>query len=302
MVYVLSLLPPPPPPPPPTLRALRADLPHSHPFTYPLTRTADQGESDVGGTPDLPDQNFNYTCTQTAMITQWRAAFQVPDAFFAVVQLSTWLYPHAGETGTVPHLLAAMRDQQLASAAALGKGFAYGTNADYGAGNNIHPPYKQHVGQRLANAALSIVYAQPINWRSPTYAAATATAVGAAAASTSVTVSLNDVEGGLVLKDAFNRGTAPKNCAALNNANPGTCAFGSIQFDDAARSWVNASVGLSADMKAIVLGAAAPAGATKVIATSYGWGSVPMMTVYRADMDGEDGQLPVLPWNKTMLP
>ena len=67
------------------------------------------------------------------------------------------------------------------AAAALGKGFAYGTNADYGAGGNIHPPYKQHVGQRLANAALSIVYGQPINWRSPTYAAAFATAVGGGA-------------------------------------------------------------------------------------------------------------------------
>jgi len=25
-----------------------------------------------------------------------------------------------------------------------------------------------------------------------------------------------------------------------------------------------------------------------------------MMTVYRADMDGEDGQLPVLTWNRTI--
>jgi hypothetical protein len=238
------------------------------------------------------------------MIKQWRSAFCVPDAFFAVVQLSTWLYPHAGEIGTVPHLLAAMRDQQLASATALGKGFAYATNADYGAGNNIHPPYKQHVGQRLANAALSIVYGHPLNWRSPTYAAAAATAIGGAAGTTSmsVTVSLHDVEGGLVLKDAFNKKYAPmlRGCVSLNNANPGTCAFGSVQFNDAARSWVNATVGLSADQKAIVLGTTAPTGATKAIATSYGWGSVPMMTVYRADMEGEDGQLPVLPWNKTL--
>ena len=233
------------------------------------------------------------------MIQQWRSAFGVPDAFFAVVQLSTWLYPHAGETGTVPHLLAAMRDQQLASATAVGKGFAYATNADYGAGNNIHPPYKQHVGQRLANAALSIVYGRPLNWRSPTYASAAATtAIGVAV----VTVSLHDVEGGLVLKPAFNHGMPPmlRGCAALNTANPGTCAFGSVQFNDAARSWVNATVGLSVDKKAIELVALAPHGATKAIATSYGWGSVPMLTVYRADMDGEDGQLPVLPWNKTL--
>ena len=250
-----------------------------------------QGESDLGGTPFRPDQNNNYTCTQTAMIQQWRADFGVPDAFYAIVQLSTW-FPD-------PHLLAELRDQQLASAAALGKGFAYGTNADYGAGGNIHPPYKQHVGQRLANAALSIVYGQKINWRSPTYASAHATPIDAAAGSTSVTVSLNDVEGGLVLKDAFNLGTAG-DCTAQNAKTPDSCAWASVQFDDAARSWVNATVGLSSDKTAIELFAAAPAGATKAVATSYGWGSVPMMTVYRADMDGEDGQLPVLTWNETL--
>ena len=209
-----------------------------------------QGESNFGGTPGLPDkyQNGNYTCIQTALIQQWRSAFKVPDAFFGVVQLSTWLYPHAGQSGPIPHLLAVLRDQQLASATAVGKGFAYATNADYGAGNNIHPPYKQHVGQRLANAALSIVYGQPINWRSPTYATATATAIGTGR-SVSVTVVLHDVEAaGLVLKDAFNQRKPPmlRGCASLNKANPGTCAFGSVQFNNAARSWADATVGLSA--------------------------------------------------------
>lgn len=244
-----------------------------------------QGESDLTGDPSLPDQNMNYTCTQTAMIKQWRSDFQLPDAFYAIVQLSTWL-PN-------PYLLAELRDQQLASAAALGKGFAYGTNADYGAGSNIHPPYKQHVGQRLANAALNIVYGQEVNWRSPTYASAKATGSG------SVTVALNDVEGGLVLKDAFNLHTAG-DCVALNAKVPDTCAWAKIQFDDAAGSWVNATVGLTADTKAIVLTATPPAGATKPIATSYGYGSIPMMTVYRADMEGEDGQLPVLTWKHTL--
>ena len=42
------------------------------------------------------------------------------------------------------------------------------------------------------------------------------------------------------------------------------------------------------------------AGARKAVASSYGWGSVPMLNVYRADMEGEDGQLPVLPWNRTV--
>ncbi len=73
-----------------------------------------------------------------------------------------------------------------------------------------------------------------------------------------------------------------------------------MQFD--AGGWVNATVTLSADTKSVVLSpiGGAPAGATKAIATSYGYGSVPMLTVYRADMAGQDGQLPVLPWNRTI--
>ena len=72
------------------------------------------------------------------------------------------------------------------------------------------------------------------------------------------------------------------------------------QFDDAAKSWVNATVGLTTDKQGMTLSAPAPPGAKSAIATSYGWGAIPMMSVYRADMEGEDGQLPVLTWNRTM--
>ena len=172
---------------------------------------------------------------------------------------------------------------------------AYGTNADFGAGGNIHPPYKQHVGERLANAAMAIVYNKPINWRSPTYLSAKAGATLG-----EVTVSLNDVLAvGLTLKPPFNARTAG-NCATANAKKAGSCAWASVQFDDAKKSWVNATVGLSADKQGMTLSAPAPAGAKAAIATSYGWGSVPMMTVYRADMEGEDGQLPVLTRNRTL--
>jgi hypothetical protein len=225
------------------------------------------------------------------MIDQWRKVFRVPDAFYAIVQLSTW-FPD-------PHLLAELRDQQLASAKDL-KNFAYATNADYGAGGNIHPPYKQHCGQRLANAALSIVYPDlypNLNWRSPTYASAKV--MLDFSRSSVVEVTLNDVEDGLVLKDAFNFHTAG-DCVQQNAKIPDSCAWASIQFDDSAHTWVNATVSLSSDTKSMVLTAATPAGATKAVATSYGWGSVPMMTVYRKDMEGKDGQLPVLTWNRTI--
>lgn len=241
-----------------------------------------QGESDLGGDPNAPWPNKNYSCTQTAMISQWREDFQVPDAFYAIVQLSTW-YPN-------PQLLAQLRDQQLYSGTVL-KNFAYGTNADYGAGGNIHPPYKQHVGQRLANAAMAIVYGEDLNWRSPTYNKATA-AAGV------VTVELVDVlTAGLTLKPAANAKTSG-DCATLNAKTPGTCAGAAIQFDG--KAWVEATVALTADNMGMTLTAPVPAGATAVTATSYGWGDIPMLTVYRADMEGEDGQLPVLPWNRTL--
>lgn len=242
-----------------------------------------QGESDLGGNSSLPDQNNNYTCTQTAQITQWRNEFQVPHAFYAIVQLSTW---HAD-----PILLAQLRDQQLATGDLI-PNFAYATNADYGAGGNIHPPYKQYPGARLANAALSIVYNKPLNWRSPTYASALASGAG------ELTVWLNDVtDAGLVLKAPANLKNEA-DCDALDAKTPRTCAYAELQFDDDNRSWVNATVGVGANKMTMVLTANPPTGATRIVASSYGWGAVPMMTVYRADLDGKDGQLPVLTWNR----
>ena len=47
-----------------------------------------QGESDYA-----EPNNMNYTCTQTVLIENWRTKFQIPEAFFGIVQLSTWLVP-----------------------------------------------------------------------------------------------------------------------------------------------------------------------------------------------------------------
>ena len=73
----------------------------------------------------------------------------------------------------------------------------------------------------------------------------------------------------------------------------GLCAWASLQFDDAAATWVNASVALTPDSQGLVLSAQAPAGSTKVVASSYAWGAVPFMTVYLAE-PGTD--LPVQAW------
>eukprot|EP00418_Pyrodinium_bahamense_P085379 CAMPEP_0179051066 /NCGR_PEP_ID=MMETSP0796-20121207/21055_1 /TAXON_ID=73915 /ORGANISM="Pyrodinium bahamense, Strain pbaha01" /LENGTH=532 /DNA_ID=CAMNT_0020747599 /DNA_START=60 /DNA_END=1658 /DNA_ORIENTATION=- len=239
-----------------------------------------QGEADLA---DTKSPNNNYTCTQTAMISQWRKEFQVPRAFFAVVQLSTWI-----PKGRLNLLLPELRDQQLVSGDLI-PNFAYATNADYGAGDNIHPPFKQYPGARLANAALAVVYGRAISWRSPTYASAMEISEG------ELIVWLNDVtDAGLVLRPAHN---ANPGCADLG---PYACGWASLQFNDPVRSWVNASVAIGSDKMTMVLRATPPVGATDIIASSYGWGAIPMMTVYRADMSGKDGQLPVLPWNRNV--
>ena len=52
-----------------------------------------QGESNVGpanASTGINDAAVAYSCMFSEMIKGWRQAFQVPDAFFGFVQLSTW--------------------------------------------------------------------------------------------------------------------------------------------------------------------------------------------------------------------
>lgn len=88
------------------------------------------------------------------------------------------------------------------------------------------------------------------------------------------------------------------------------CAWASIQVKG--HGWLNASVdiisgdggttggGSGGSADAMVLTAQLPASvaaaaAVEVVASSYGWGPIPMMSIYRQDAD-----LPVLAWNKTL--
>ena len=245
-----------------------------------------QGESDLG----FPNSN-DYACTEPAMITNWRTIFGVPRAFFGIVQLSTWC-PAGNASGIFAgQQLAQLRVDQLAGLTRPGD--AYASNADWGAGCNIHPPAKQVPGRRLAAAALDLVYSKGAAWRHPTYASAAAAGVA------SLTVTLKDAPAGLELRavpaNAYPGGATDAWCQAQNKGNPFTCAWASVQFDTGA--WANATVALSADAARLVLtpAAPAPAGAARIVASAYGWGSIPLLTAYRADLD-----VPVLPWNMTV--
>ncbi len=226
------------------------------------------------------------------MMASWRAVFQVPNAFFGIIQLSTWA-PVGNYSGLfMGQQLAQLRVDQLKGLTRATD--AYASNADHGQGTNIHPPWKQYPGRRLAAAALDIVYKQGTAWRHPSYASATVS--GAASA----TITLADVAAaGLSLVPiSYNEvpgGASPTFCAQANTANPHTCAGAAVKFDDG--SWADATVALTADAQQLVLTpvAPAPAGATAIVATAYGWGSIPLMTAYRADIDA-----PVLGWNETV--
>lgn len=85
----------------------------------------------------------------------------------------------------------------------------------------------------------------------------------------------------------------PLNCSALH---AGVCAWASLHLADL--GWLNASVRLAPGGRALVLEAALPPAARatdSVLATSYGYGDIPLMNVYDVDTG-----LPVLPWNRSI--
>ena len=215
-----------------------------------------------------------YSCTFPGMIQQWRSAFQQPDAYFGFVQLSTWC--GNGE------LIAEMRTLGQMPALRLPK-VGYATNADHGAGCNIHPQPKQYCATRLANSALALEYGKAVQWKSPSFESQTTSA-----SPPSATVQFNDV-GAAGLRDdqyPFNYLDGAFKCSQ----NAGKCAWAELQLSNG--SWVNATVTLAVGGAGLTLTApASTAGVGAPVASRYGWGAVPMLSVY----DKETG-LPVLPW------
>jgi len=238
-----------------------------------------QGEANVGDDA----ANAAYGCHFPAMIAEWRNRFQNPDAYFGFVQLSTWC--------DKPTAIAGMRDAQMKGLSRPKVG--YSTNADHGAGCNIHPPDKQYPGERLARSALAMHYGEQVQWRSPSYGFATAAVTGNTA---TVTVSLSDVSsGGLVVVDRPYNMIDGLNCTDLNAKQAGTCAWATIEIQGGQS--FNATASVDASGTKVVLRATVPSGVTsaQLVATSYGFGAIPMMNVY----DRTTG-LPVLPWHMQM--
>lgn len=91
----------------------------------------------------------------------------------------------------------------------------------------------------------------------------------------------------------MNRTTKAKYNASMETQ----CAWASIEVGG---SWHNATVAVAPGGQSLILSASVPAAAATdapavATATSYGWGPIPMMSIYSKDAD-----LPVLGWNEPL--
>lgn len=247
-----------------------------------------------------------YGCLFPQMITAWRDAFQAPAAWFGFIQLSTWC-------ALPPDSLPQMREAQMSALQLPNVGYA--TNADHGMGCNIHPAAKQYCAKRLANAALSMQYNHSVAWKSPTYSTAAQVQCPEDTSSVCVAVELNDVSSaGLHTLHPWNyksQGYGPESTqiptvvdctasfpvnATTNSSMSEQCAWAALQVDQI--GWLNATASVDQTGQALYLTAKLPkamarSGSAVVVASSYGWGPIPMINAY----DRSTG-LPVLPWNR----
>lgn len=266
-----------------------------------------QGEANIKDQASADTYGTNFL----TMIEEWRLGFDVPEAYFGFVQLSTWCPPN-------PVAMAQLRQAQMKALGLPGK-IGYATNADHGLGCNVHPTDKTFCGIRLANSALALQYRHQIEWQSPTYSKASVV-LGKIDVAVEVDVDkkmnggpfvvieFQDVsdQGLYLLDNPYNNRLDPKqfNCTTKIE---GTCA-GPMVLLNGEIGWVDATVELQANGKSVIMKPTTSTTSTTaivgkqyydygqdtvILATSYGWGSVPMMTLYDKGTD-----LPVLGWNE----
>jgi len=117
-----------------------------------------QGETDH----DIPNRALYYSRVFPALIQDWRRQWREGDFPFLFVQISSF---DGGEGW------ATVRDAQRRTLDLVNTGMA--VTLDLGLVKNVHPPDKQTVGARLAQAALGSVYGQQVETESPLFVQAT---------------------------------------------------------------------------------------------------------------------------------
>lgn len=117
-----------------------------------------QGESD-----SAPGLAQNYARIFPLLINDWRRQWRQGDFPFLFVQISSFTSPKED--------WAQVRDAQRRTLAVRNTGMA--VSLDLGEADNVHPPDKQTVGNRLARIALSTVYGEKVTYASPEFRQAT---------------------------------------------------------------------------------------------------------------------------------
>ena len=206
-----------------------------------------QGESNA-------DAASEYKSLLSALMTDWRARFEAPNLPFLVAQLSAY----GPATAAPGHSdWGALRDAQRRAVADDGNA-GLAITIDVGDRTDVHPTEKSTVGLRLARAAQSVVYHEPVSAGGPR-------PVSVTRAGTDLVVKFADTNGGLV---TYSAATAIgfEVCTAAE-----TCTYATAKTDG----------------DNIILTGANTASATKV---RYAWADSPFVNLYSRD------DLPAVPF------
>ena len=114
-----------------------------------------QGEANVG-------REDQYSKIFPAMIENWREAWGIKDFPFYFVQIAPYIYAGVDATES-----AFLREAQESALKLPKTGMA--VTLDVATVNNIHPPFKQEVGERLALLALNNDYGKSSAYMGPVY-------------------------------------------------------------------------------------------------------------------------------------
>ena len=189
---------------------------------------------------------YQYRTLLPAMIKDWRAAWGQGDFPFLLVQLAPYqkIVDQPGESAW-----AELRDAQWLATKVLPKvGMAVIT--DVGDENDVHPRRKEPVGERLALAARSIAYGEPIVGSGPEYS-------GMEVQGDRVILRFKNVGGGLEAKDGPLKGFA-------------------VAGED--RKFVNAEA--KVDGETVVVHADQ---VPHPVAVRYGWANYPVVNLWNKD-------------------
>jgi sialate O-acetylesterase len=112
-----------------------------------------------GETNSPPERAPLYSKLFSTMISDWRQRWNEGAFPFLYVQISSFNSP-AEDWGT-------LRDQQRRTLTVANTAMA--VSLDYGLADNVHPPNKQIVGDRLALAAEALAYGKSVEYSGPAY-------------------------------------------------------------------------------------------------------------------------------------